>query len=108
MQLYNSDSMAKCATVVAERNMANVYVVKDHDKSEAMIPIRCKDEDKELQSLLKNNFELLADDQIDPDSPCRWMLIKREMPVPDPYTGSDRWSIDFLFLDQNATPTFVE
>jgi hypothetical protein len=30
------------------------------------------------------------------------------MPVPDPYTGADRWSIDYLFVDQAATPTFVE
>jgi len=36
------------------------------------------------------------------------MLIKREMPVPDPSTGADRWSIDFLFADQDAIPTFVE
>src|SRR5207302_2774951 len=33
---------------------------------------------------------------------------KAGMPVPDPYTGTDRWSIDFLFVDQDATPTFVE
>lgn len=30
------------------------------------------------------------------------------MPVPDPTTGSDRWSIDFLLADQDAIPTFVE
>jgi len=36
------------------------------------------------------------------------MLIKREMPVPDPNTAANRWNIDFLFVDQNATLTFVE
>jgi hypothetical protein len=30
------------------------------------------------------------------------------MPVPDPNTGSDRWSIDFFIVDQDAVPTFVE
>ena len=70
--------------------------------------VHCKDEDKELQTILKNNFNLLPGDQIDPDAACRWMLIKREMPVPDPCTGTDRWNIDFFFVDQNATPTFVE
>jgi hypothetical protein len=30
------------------------------------------------------------------------------MPVPDPSSGSDRWSIDFLFADQDAMPTFIE
>ncbi|MGD1108420.1 MAG: hypothetical protein ABR865_15365 [Terracidiphilus sp.] len=88
--------------------MSSVYVVKESGKSEPMKVVHCKDEDKELQTILKNNFDLLPGDQIDPDVPCRWMLIKREMPVPDPTTGTDRWSIDFLFVDQNATPTFVE
>jgi hypothetical protein len=88
--------------------MANVYVVKEDFRSAPMTEILCKDENKELQTLLRNNFNLLPGDQIDPDSPCRWMLIKREMPVPDPYTAANRWSIDFLFVDQNATPTFVE
>jgi hypothetical protein len=30
------------------------------------------------------------------------------MPVPDPSSGSNRWSVDFLLGDQDATPTFVE
>jgi hypothetical protein len=88
--------------------MASVYVLDKQGKSEQMKPVICKDEDKELQTILKNNFDLLPGDQIEPDAPCRWMLIRREMPVPDPSTGTDRWSIDFLFVDQNATPTFVE
>ena len=82
--------------------MSSVYVVKD-GKTEPMKVVHVKDEDKELQSILDNNFNLLPGDQIDPDAPCRWMLIKREMPVPDPSTGND-----FFFVDQNATPTFVE
>jgi len=35
-------------------------------------------------------------------------MIKKEMPVPDPTTGSDRWSLDFFIVDQDAVPTFVE
>jgi hypothetical protein len=73
-----------------------------------MTPVLVKDEDKELQALLEQNYGLLPGDQIDPEAPCRWMLVKREMPVPDTATGADRWSIDFFFVDQNATPTFVE
>src|ERR1035438_5388601 len=88
--------------------MSNVYVVSEDGDSEPMIPVLCKNEDKELQNILHNNFNLLPGDQIDPEDPCRWMLIKREMPVPDPSTGSNRWSIDFLFVDQNAMLTFVE
>ena len=88
--------------------MGSVYVVKQDSTSEPMKPVLCRDEGKELQLILQNNFNLLPGDQIDPDSPCRWMLIKREMPVPDPCTGSARWNIDFFFVDQSATPTFVE
>ena len=52
---------------------------------------------------------ILPGDQIAPEEPRRWLLIKREMPVPDPSSGSNRWSVDFLALgDQDATPTFVE
>jgi len=87
--------------------MSSIYVVKD-GKTEPMDVVLCKNEDKELQTILKNNLNLLPGDQIDPEVPPRWMLIKREMPVPDPSTGSDRWSIDFFLADQNATPTFVE
>jgi hypothetical protein len=88
--------------------MASVYMLKEQGKSQPMKPVFCKDEGKELQAILRNNFDLLPGDQIEPDAPCRWMLIRREMPVPDPSTGTERWSIDFLFVDQNATPTFVE
>jgi len=89
--------------------MDHAYIIVDQDGStRAMENVLCKNEDKELQVLLSKNFDLLPGNQIDPDDPCRWMLIKREMPVPDPYTGADRWSIDFFLVDQNATPTFVE
>jgi hypothetical protein len=88
--------------------MSSVYVVKDGGKSEPMKVVHCKDEDRELQTILNNNFNLLPGDQIEPEEPCRWMLIKREMPVPDPTTGTERWLIDFLFVDQRCTPTFVE
>lgn len=32
----------------------------------------------------------------------------REMPVQDPDTASDRWSLDFFFADQSGIPTFIE
>jgi len=88
--------------------MKNVYLIKQDGTSEAMSPVFTRDESKDLQNILKNNLDLLPGDQIEPDAPCRWMMIKREMPVPDPGTGSDRWNVDFLLVDQNAKPTFVE
>jgi hypothetical protein len=70
--------------------------------------VLCKDEGKELQDALSANHALLPGDQICPDDPRRWLLIKREMPIPDPNTGDDRWSLDFVFIDQSAILTFVE
>jgi len=89
--------------------MPQVYVVDSVNlTSEPMRAVVAKNEDKDLQALLNNNFDLLPGDQIEPNAPCQWLLVKREMPVPDPTTGSDRWNIDFLFVDDKATPTFVE
>ena len=88
--------------------MGRVYVIHDDGDTKEMDRIRCQNEDRELQLILEKNPDLLPGDQIDPEDPRRWLLIKREMPVPDPNTGSDRWSIDFFFVDQDAIPTFVE
>jgi hypothetical protein len=88
--------------------MSTVYVMHDDGSTAVMSRIRCKNEDRELQRILEKNPDLLPGDQIDPDDPRRWLLLKREMPVPDPGNGTDRWSIDFLFADQDAMPTFVE
>ncbi len=88
--------------------MGSVYVVSDTSESQPMTRIQCKNEATELQLLLENNLNLLPGDQINPDDPRKWLLIKREMPVPDPNTGSPRWSVDFFLVDQDAIPTFVE
>src|SRR6516164_9639703 len=60
-----------------------------------------------LQELLAKYPNLLAGDQMDGAAPRQWLLISREMGVPDE-EGSDRWSLDHLFLDQDAIPTLVE
>ncbi|MDF3154059.1 hypothetical protein P3C58_18945 [Mesorhizobium sp. XAP10] len=36
------------------------------------------------------------------------LLIRREQPVPDAVNGSDRWSLDHLFLDRQGVPVLVE
>lgn len=61
-----------------------------------------------LQTLLVDYPDLLPGDQIDPENPRRWLLVSREMAVPDNVGASGRWSLDHLFLDQDGTPTFVE
>lgn len=66
------------------------------------------DAEATLQELLAEHPRLLAGDQIDPSSPRRWLLVAREVGVPDSDGSGDRWSLDHLFLDQDAIPTFVE
>ena len=88
--------------------MSKVYVMNENAQTNELVRVRCKDEDKELQRLLELNPRLLPGEQIDPDNPRDWLLIKREMPVSDPSTGDQRWSIDFFFVDQFAIPTLVE
>jgi len=88
--------------------MAQAYVVQNNGNTTPMERVRCKSEDQELQLILENNPDLLPGDQINPEDPRRWLIIEREMPVPDPASGSDRWSIDFFFADQSGMPTFIE
>jgi hypothetical protein len=61
-----------------------------------------------LQTLLAKFPDLLASGQIDSASPRQWLLIRREMGIPAEEDASDRWSVDHLFLDQDAIPTLVE
>ena len=61
-----------------------------------------------LQRLLMNHPALLAGHQIDEENPPRWLLVSREMGIPDAEGGSNRWSVDHMFLDQFGVPTFVE
>lgn len=82
--------------------MVQIYRISEQGGGEPLERIHCADEGKELQSALEHNFDLLPGDQIRPEDPCRWLLIRREMPVPDPSSGQYRWNIDFLFADQTG------
>jgi len=66
------------------------------------------DAEAELQELLAGHVDLLPGGQINRDSPRRWQLIKREAGVPNQEGGGAWWSMDHLFVDQDAVPTFVE
>src|SRR5437879_3932706 len=60
-----------------------------------------------LQALLAKYPSLLAGDQIG-SAPRRWLLVGRETSLPSEEDGGGRWSVDHLFLDQEAVPTLVE
>jgi hypothetical protein len=66
------------------------------------------DSERLLQELLAKYPNLLAGDQMNIDSPRRWILISREAGLPSEEGGANRWSVDHLFLDQDAIPTLVE
>ena len=55
-----------------------------------------------LQELLEKYPNLLAGNQIDSNSPQRWLLVSREAGIPSEEGSGERWSVDHLFLDQDA------
>ena len=54
-----------------------------------------------LQELIGQHPELLSGEQMHPDDPLRWILIRREMPI-------EGWALDHLLIDQHSRPTLVE
>lgn len=60
-----------------------------------------------LQELLEHHPQLLAGYEMSRSDPHRFLLVCREAPVADQY-GAGRWSLDHLFVDQDAIPTLVE
>jgi hypothetical protein len=61
-----------------------------------------------LQTYLEQYPDLLAGDLIDAESPRRWVLVRREVPLARDEGGAGWWSVDHVFLDQDAVPTLVE
>lgn len=76
---------------------------------EKLIEMREQAYDSEdlLQSWLAKYPHLLGSEQL-AGSPRRWLLVRREAGVPDQDGGGSRWSLDHLFIDQDAVPTLVE
>ena len=66
------------------------------------------DSEAALQKLIADHPEVLAGERMTPDEPRRWLLISREMGIPDSPDSGDRWAVDHLLLDQDARPTLVE
>ena len=83
-----------------ERKGESIYVRNEAGGLEPLMEKRFGEE-KDLQALLAKHPELLEGTQIRPNDPRRWILITREQPI-------ERWSLDHLVIDQDATPTLVE
>lgn len=72
------------------------------------VPHRQYETEELLQTLVDQHPELLVGEQINPDQPPRWIVVRREAGIPCSEDGGDRWSVDHLLLDQHGRPTFVE
>src|SRR5262249_52821137 len=86
---------------------SGIFLIRDDGRLVQMSEQRYESEEL-LQRLLAQYPNLLAGDQINASSPRRWLLISRELGLPAEEDGADRWSLDHLFLDQDAIPTLVE
>lgn len=84
-----------------------IYVIKGGTAFVKLEAEEYETED-EFQSLLEQFPSLLSGELISPEEPLRFLLVGREMPVPDREDGSGRWSLDHLFVDQDGMPTLVE
>lgn len=60
-----------------------------------------------LQDLLARHPNILAGDLM-ASTPRRWLLVSREVSLASEDDGAGRWSVDHLFVDQDAVPTLVE
>jgi len=89
-------------------NKAKIFLINQEGKDiKEMLETPYSSEDV-LQHLLVLKPGLLPGDQINPQTPREWLLVRREMGIPDAVNQPDRWSIDHLLLDQDGVPTLVE
>lgn len=84
-----------------------IFLLRGEDELVPMVETAYDSEDV-LQALLAKFPDLLAGDQLAGDVPRRWLLVGREAALPAEEDGGGRWSVDHLFLDQDAVPTLVE
>lgn len=64
--------------------------------------------ENQFQILLEKYPKIISGSQINPDFPRKWLLISREIGIPGEESGSNIWSLDHLFIDQDGIPTLVE
>src|SRR5271167_2271925 len=86
---------------------SGVFLLQNENSLVAMEPAQFAKED-DFQRLLARFPELLVGDQIDPQIPRRWVLVRREQPISTGEPGASQWAIDHVFLDQDGIPTLVE
>ncbi len=85
-----------------------IFLIDENEQFQGvMSEIPFEDEDR-LQRAIELQPDLIPGDQIEPENPRRWLLIRREAGIPDSSGSGNRWSLDHLLVDQDAIPTLVE
>ena len=84
-----------------------IFLLQENDE---LVEMREQQYDSEdlLQKLVAKYPNLLAGDQINKESPRKWILVSRELALPSNEENNGRWSVDHLFIDQDGIPTIVE
>jgi hypothetical protein len=85
-----------------------IYVIQNGSNKSIKLDLQAYAREKDFQQLLQDFPELLAGEQMNPSTPRKWLFVDREVPVPSEADGAGRWSLDHLFIDQDAIPTLVE
>ncbi|BAZ51478.1 hypothetical protein NIES4103_41270 [Nostoc sp. NIES-4103] len=85
----------------------SIYLIQDNSQ---LVEMTAEPYESEalLQKLLADYPSLLAGEQIDIAAPRRWLLVSREISIPDGEDSAGRWALDLLFVDQDGIPTIVE
>src|SRR5262252_3989082 len=80
-----------------------IFLLGDDGTLRAMTEAPYPSEER-FQQLLESHSELLAGDQMSEGTPRRWLLISRELGVPDELDGTTRWALDHLFVEPGRHP----
>ena len=88
--------------------MSNGIFFIDRDENLIEMKEQSYDSEELLQKLLAQYPNLISGEQIDKINPRKWLLVSREILLPGSDKGAGRWSVDHLFLDQDAVPTIIE
>lgn len=85
-----------------------IYLLQE-DRTLLKMTAQPFESENHLQTLLADYPDLLAGDESSDGGPQRrWLLIRREAPVPVEEGGAGWWAVDHLFVDLEGVPTLVE
>ncbi len=73
----------------------NIFLVNANGELD-MIPYEQYQSEDLLQGIVDKYPEILAGEQINPDDPPRWIVIKREAGIPSSENEGNRWAVDHL------------